>query len=129
MRSLRHYKHGIALIPECFRCVPDKENFGSLEMELAHFTRAVGHPARLAVLLAIARKGGEVDGETLEIPQLSNATVIQHLRELKRSGLVYGRIFGARARFGIDYEKLRAFHTVFQVFMRDVNHPPDAGRS
>jgi predicted transcriptional regulator len=81
----------------------------------------VGHPARIAVLIAIARKGGVVDGEVLEIPQLSQATVIQHLRELKRSGLIYGRIFGARARFGIDYEKLKSFSTNFQLFMRKVS--------
>jgi DNA-binding transcriptional ArsR family regulator len=99
----------------------EKESFDPLEQDLAHFTRAVGHPARIAVLIAIARKGGEVDGEVLEIPQLSQATVIQHLRELKRSGLIYGRIFGSRARYGIDYEKLKSFSSTFELFMRKVS--------
>lgn len=107
--------------------MPEKESYNPLENELAHFTRAIGHPARVAVLLAIANKGGEVDGEFLDIPQLSPTTVIQHLRELKRSGLIKGRIFGARARFSIDYDKLREFDVVFRSFFAEVR-PKDTAK-
>jgi len=66
----------------------EKAVYTELEKDLAHFTRALGHPARVAVLVAIAQRGYHVRNEIIEVPQLSQATVLQHLRELKRAGLL-----------------------------------------
>jgi len=96
------------------------ENFGPLEQELAHFTRAVGHPARIAVLLAIAKLSKEVEGEVIDVPPLSKSTVIQHLRELKRAGLINGRIFGTKAKYWIDEEKFSRFKSLFTEFIESV---------
>jgi ArsR family transcriptional regulator len=96
------------------------ENFGHLEQELAHFTRAIGHPARVAVLLAIAKQKKEVEGEVIDVPPLSKSTVIQHLRELKRAGLINGRIFGTKSKYWIDEEKFQRFKTLFAEFIESV---------
>lgn len=87
-----------------------KELYTDHEIKLAHFARSMGHPARASILLAIATHGGEVDGKIVEVPALSQATVIQHLRELKRAGLITGRIFGAKAKYGIDWEAITSFN-------------------
>lgn len=90
--------------------------FGQLEEDLSHFTRAIGHPARVAVLICLAKMNKEIEGEIISVPPLSQATVIQHLRELKRAGLVQGRIFGAKSKYGIDKENFSKFIASFQEF-------------
>lgn len=92
------------------------DQFGILEQELSHFTRAIGHPARVAVLIALSKREGDVEGEIIEVPPLSQTTVIQHLRELKRAGLVQGRIFGTKSKYGIDYQNLEHFFKLLQDF-------------
>jgi len=72
------------------------------------------------VLLEIAKRGNKVQGEIIEVPQLSKATVLQHLRELKRAGFIQGRIFGARAEFHLDETLLKEFNTVFAAFMKEM---------
>ncbi|MFM2286154.1 MAG: hypothetical protein RLZZ543_1651 [Bacteroidota bacterium] len=101
----------------------EKSAYNDLEKDLAHFTRALGHPARIAVLIEIAKKGFVVRGENIEVPQLSNATVLQHLRELKRAGLLQGRIFGAKAEYKVDLENLRKFDAQFHTFMEHFKKP------
>ena len=101
----------------------EKSAYNDLEKDLAHFTRALGHPARIAVLIEIAKKGFVVRGENIEVPQLSNATVLQHLRELKRAGLLQGRIFGAKAEYKVDLENLRKFDEQFHTFMEHFKKP------
>lgn len=80
------------------------------------------------MLLEIAKKGNRVQGEIIEVPQLSQATVLQHLRELKRAGFIQGRIFGARAEYHLDEDLLHEFQAVFSAFMKemeDKKHPSE----
>lgn len=97
------------------------EQFGTLEQELAHFTRAIGHPARVAALIAIAKNGNLVEGDIIDVPPLSKSTIIQHLRELKRAGLIDGKIFGVKSKYWIDKENLAKFISDFQKFVDEVN--------
>jgi GTP-sensing pleiotropic transcriptional regulator CodY len=97
------------------------EQFGILEQELAHFTRAIGHPARVAVLIAIAKNGNMVEGDIIDVPPLSKSTIIQHLRELKRAGLIDGKIFGVKSKYWIDKENFAKFMADFQKFANEVN--------
>ncbi len=95
----------------------EQSTYNQLSTEIAHYSRALGHPARIALLIEIAKKGGSIKGESIEIPSLSAATVMQHLRELKRAGLIQGRIFGARSEFRIDRKKLKEYSGQFIHFM------------
>ena len=96
----------------------DKQVYTELEQNLAHFTRALGHPARIAILVELARRGFKVQGEIIQVPSLSQATVMQHLRELKRAGLVKGRIFGAKAEYHLDQQNIQKFESFFSEFIR-----------
>jgi ArsR family transcriptional regulator, arsenate/arsenite/antimonite-responsive transcriptional repressor len=88
----------------------------TIQDHLSFFSRAIGHPARVVILLEIAKRGRVMDGEQLEVGDLSPATVIQHLRELKRAGLIKGRIFGARCNYAIDKENLEKFMANSKAF-------------
>lgn len=95
----------------------EKSTYSALASELSHINRALGHPARIALLIEIAQRGGSVQNETLALPQLSQATMMQHLRELKRAGLIQGRIFGAKSNYKIDIDKLKTYHLNLNDFM------------
>lgn len=73
-----------------------KEAFGTRENRIADLAKALGHPARVAILEYLAKQNACVCGAiVLELP-LSQATVSQHLAELKRVGLIKGEIEGPR---------------------------------
>ena len=95
----------------------EKAVYTELEKDLAHFTRALDTPVGRWQPGQQRAPDDLVRNEIIEVPQLSQATVLQHLRELKRAGLLQGRIFGAKADYKIDIENLRKFDERFHSFM------------
>lgn len=82
--------------------VHKREQFTVAEQQLATIAKALGHPARVAILRLLAQRQACVCGElVLELP-LSQSTVSQHLKELKAAGLVRGEIDGPRVCYCID---------------------------
>jgi len=79
--------------------------------------KALAHPARLAILRTLAQKGGKLNGELISIEQMAPATVQQHLRDLKKAGLIKGRIFGLNSSYSIDYEKLESMEKQFALYL------------
>jgi predicted transcriptional regulator len=88
-------------------------NFTNTEAEsyatLANLSKSIGHPTRLQILKCLAENGGTIEGEIVAIPNTAPSTVIQHLRELKRAGLIKGRIFGAQCKYSLNDETLMQF--------------------
>lgn len=81
-----------------------KEDFSRRENELADFSKALSHPARLAILLKLAEKKECICGDlVLDLP-LAQSTVSQHLKALKDMGLIKGTIEGPRSNYCIDWK-------------------------
>lgn len=59
-----------------------KEEFSLKEQILAAFSKAVSHPARIAILNLLAKKNECICNELVEELQLAQSTVSQHLRPL-----------------------------------------------
>src|SRR6476646_7436587 len=79
-----------------------REQFTATEQQIATFAKALGHPARVAILQLLARRQSCVCGElVLELP-ISQSTVSQHLKELKSAGLIQGEVDGPRVCYCID---------------------------
>jgi len=77
------------------------------DRELAALAKAVGHPARVAILRLLARKNACVCGEIVdELPQ-AQSTVSQHLKVLKSAKLIQGEVDGPRVCYCIDPRTLR----------------------
>lgn len=63
----------------------------TLEQEqIARFAKAMGHPARMAILEFLAKQDCCFFGDIHEELPIAKATVSQHLKELKESGLIQG---------------------------------------
>jgi DNA-binding transcriptional ArsR family regulator len=81
---------------------------------LAAACKALSHPARIAILQALAQRGTCSCGEIVDIMPLSQATVSQHLRVLKEAGLVSGRIDGPRSCYCLSYETIRQLRSALE---------------
>ncbi len=66
------------------------------DSELARLSKALGHPARVAILRMLIESGECVCGRIVEGLPLAQATVSQHLKVLKDSGLIQGEVDGPR---------------------------------
>lgn len=69
---------------------------------LALRLRALAHPARLAILRALARADKCQCGDIVRGLPLAQSTVSQHLKVLKEAGLITGTIEGPRSCYCLD---------------------------
>lgn len=77
------------------------------DRDLAALAKAVGHPARVAILRLLGRKNACVCGEVVDELPLAQSTVSQHLKVLKEAGLIQGEVDGPRICYCIDPRTLR----------------------
>src|SRR3954467_8694186 len=78
------------------------EEFTKTQNDLAVLTKALGHPARIAILQFLIKKKACVCGDIVDELPLSQSTVSQHLRALKNAGLIKGDIDGPSVCYCID---------------------------
>ena len=82
--------------------VTKTEIFTEQQNRTADLAKAFSHPARVAILqLLIARKAC-VCGDLVDELELAQATVSQHLKELKRIGIIQGEINPPRVCYCIN---------------------------
>lgn len=81
----------------------------AMQLRLSAISRAIGHPSRISVLLAIAQNGGELRGEIVAVQGMAQGTVVQHLRDLKKAGLIGGKIFGAQSHYWLNRNEFVEF--------------------
>ena len=93
-----------------------KEEFEMQEIELADFAKAIGHPARIAILKVLAKKDVCICGEIVEVLPLAQSTVSQHLRELLKAGLITGTVDGVKSCYCINWTTFERFSEKFNQF-------------
>lgn len=92
-----------------------QKNYTDQEEQIARFAKAMGHPARMAILRFLAAQDSCFFGDIHEVLPIAKATVSQHLKELKDAGLIQGEIETPKVRYCINHANwaLRAtFSTV-----------------
>jgi len=78
------------------------EEFTKTQNELAALAKALGHPARIAILQFLMKTKACVCGDIVDDLPLSQSTVSQHLKELKKVGLIKGDVEGPSVCYCID---------------------------
>jgi len=76
--------------------------FSLSDNRLAKYTKALSHPARIAILKLLIKRQACVCGDIVDELPLSQSTISQHLKELKDAGLIKGEIEGAKVCYCID---------------------------
>lgn len=91
--------------------IAKKENFSTEEIWLADVAKALSHPARIAILQLLTEMNGCMVGNIVDQLPLAQATVSQHLKELRRVGLIDGEIDGPRVCYCVNATTLKRAKT------------------
>ena len=80
--------------------VPTDE--GEANEHLARLAKAIGHPARVAILRLLVRHEGCIVGDIVDELPLAQSTISQHLKQLKKAGLIRGEVDRPRICYCIE---------------------------
>ena len=88
------------------------DHFTDKQNELAVLAKALGHPARIAIIEYLMKVDTCICGDIVNEMPLAQPTVSQHLKELKNAGLIKGNIEGTAICYCINeegFEKIKGF--------------------
>jgi predicted transcriptional regulator len=91
------------------------EIFTEEQNKLAVQLKAIAHPARLAILQHIISANACICGDLVEELGLAQATISQHLKELKNAGLIQGTIEGVSVCYCIEPKAWSALHAELNI--------------
>ncbi len=99
--------------------------FTAQQNELAAMAKAIAHPARIAILQHLVRLNACVCGDLVEVIGLAQATISQHLKELKAAGIIQGTIEGTSVCYCIEPKAWERYRHVFAAFFTPVGGAKD----
>jgi predicted transcriptional regulator len=80
------------------------EIFTEEQNEIAAIAKVLGHPARIAILEFLIKLKSCVCGDLVKDIGLAQPTISQHLKELKKVGIIKGTVEGTCVCYCIDQE-------------------------
>ena len=98
-----------------------KEDYTHNEVLIAKYAKALGHPARIAILHYLASLDGCFFGDICNELPIANSTVSQHLDELKNAGLIQGTFEPPKVKYCINAKNWNEAKTVIEDFLYKVS--------
>lgn len=74
--------------------ISKSDQFTESQNRIALLAKALGHPARVAILEHIVSSDACICGDLVKELPLAQPTISQHLKELKSAGLIKGTVEG-----------------------------------
>lgn len=102
----------------------NKKEYTDHQERLARFAKALGHPARVAILNFLVKQSSCYFGDIHEELPIAKATVSQHLAELKDAGLIQGTIEGPKVKYCINRDNWMLARLLFDAFFGNQSCPP-----
>ena len=97
--------------------------FSEEDQEMASIAQALSHPARIAILKFLAQRNDCICGDVVSELPLAQSTISQHLKELKKVGLIKGEIEGVKTCYCINKENINRFSenlkSLFEILNKD----------
>ncbi len=87
--------------------------FTDAQNEVSQIAKALAHPARLAIIDYLLKSNACINGDLVNELGLAQATISQHLKELKGIGLIQGTIEGVSVSYCINPVKWEEIKTLF----------------
>ena len=94
----------------------EKKSYTNEQEQLARFAKALGHPARIAILHFLSKRDTCYFGDIHEELPIAKATVSQHLKELKEAGLIQGEVEAPKVKYCINHANWKLAREVFRDF-------------
>lgn len=89
------------------------EHFSNKHNNIALLIKALGHPARVAIIEYLLKVDECICGDIVNELPLSQPTISQHLKELKTAGLIKGSIEGNAICYCIDEKAIAKLSNYF----------------
>ena len=102
------------------------QDFPPDDRQLADMAKALGHPARIAILRILAKRGTCICGEIVDGLPLAQSTVSQHLKALKTAGLVEGEVDGPRSCYCLNGKALWAAFSALDRMCKGMKKAADS---
>lgn len=93
--------------------------FTEQQNDLAQFFKVLGHPARVAILQYISKQNSCICNDLVEEIGLAQATISQHLKELKSIDLLKGEVAGKSMCYCINVERWTAIQKLLNTFFNN----------
>ncbi|GFE00972.1 transcriptional regulator [Alteromonas sp. KUL156] len=93
------------------------EIFSEEQNQLASIAKVLGHPARIAILQHLFKLNSCVCGDLVNEIGLAQPTISQHLKELKKIGIIKGTIEGTSVCYCINPAKWQETKTLLSSFL------------
>lgn len=100
--------------------VSKKEEFTQEEIWLADVSKSLSHPARIKILKMLNEMNSCMVGSLVDKLPLAQATVSQHLKELKRVGLIDGEIDGPKVCYCVNNKELTKAKTALDKLFNKI---------
>ena len=92
--------------------------FTTEQNAIAELAKALGHPARVAILQHLFSMDTCVCGDLVEEIGLAQSTISQHLKELKSVGLIKGNVEGTSVCYCVNRENWQAMQSILTNFLQ-----------
>jgi DNA-binding transcriptional ArsR family regulator len=92
------------------------EIFTEKQNRLASMLKALAHPARIAIIQELIKTNACICGDLVNELGLAQATISQHLKELKNAGLIRGTIEGTSVCYCIDGKVWKQYKKELESF-------------
>ncbi|WP_228852851.1 ArsR/SmtB family transcription factor [Aegicerativicinus sediminis] len=103
--------------------VTKTELFTDVQNEIALAAKAFSHPARVAIIQYLLKSDACINGDLVQEVGLAQATISQHLRELKDIGIIKGTIEGSKVNYCINPDKWEEIRTQFNLLFDQFSLP------
>ncbi|OQA32495.1 MAG: putative HTH-type transcriptional regulator [Candidatus Dependentiae bacterium ADurb.Bin331] len=97
------------------------EHFTDKQNQIATIAKALGHPARVAIIEYLMKVDDCICGDIVNELPLAQPTVSQHLKELKNAGLIKGNIDGNAICYCIDEKTFNILSKYFSTVITTVS--------
>ena len=96
---------------------PD-EHITADQIRLARMAKAISHPVRVFILELLSKQTCCYSGDIAEILPIARSTLSQHLKELKRAGLIKGTTRPPKIMYCLNREAWEEVKNLFGDFLK-----------
>lgn len=94
--------------------------FKDSQKRTAQLMKALGHPARIAIIELLAERDTCICGDITDELPLAQSTVSQHLKALKKSGIIKGEVDGVRTCYCLNPEVIAEINELLPPLLKNI---------
>lgn len=94
--------------------------FNASQKRTAELMKALGHPARIAIVELLLERDTCICRDIADKLPLAQSTVSQHLKALKKAGIIKGEIDGVRTCYCLNEEGIKEINRLFTKLVTNI---------